>query len=214
MKPAFHAPAGGMQFDNIQTMAEEYGAETVFLIGGALLSYSSKLEESTKVFLERINEHFTERLESPGMEMASACDTPSDSQAPNVMDKLDYLQLFTWKGREKTIYKGTTELPFQDVSRLELIGPTGEKTAFDLRYFEIAPGGYTSLEKHAHTHTVICMRGRGILINEEDRLPMAPFDIAYIDSLRVHQLRNDGTEPFGFFCIVDRERDRPMPPDA
>jgi len=28
----------------------------------------------------------------------------------------------------------------------------------------------------------------------------------------VHQLRNEGDAPFGFLCIVDRDRDRPRAP--
>jgi len=35
--------------------------------------------------------------------------------------------------------------------------------------------------------------------------------VVYVDTLEPHQLRNSGAEPFGFYCIVDRERDRPQP---
>jgi ribulose-bisphosphate carboxylase large chain len=35
-------------------------------------------------------------------------------------------------------------------------------------------------------------------------------DVGYVEPLKAHQLRNEGHEPFGFFCIVDHQRDRPM----
>ena len=73
-------------------------------------------------------------------------------------------------------------------------------------------GGYSSLEKHAHTHAVICVRGRGILSVGDELLQLNPLDVAYVPPLHVHQLRNESTEPFGFFCIVDHERDRPQAP--
>src|SRR5262249_542001 len=34
LKPAFPAAAGGMQFDNLPLMAEQYGPDAIFLIGG------------------------------------------------------------------------------------------------------------------------------------------------------------------------------------
>ena len=38
-----------------------------------------------------------------------------------------------------------------------------------------------------------------------------PNDVAYLPPLATHQLRNETGEPFGFFCIVDHDRDRPLP---
>ena len=36
-------------------------------------------------------------------------------------------------------------------------------------------------------------------------------DTVYVAPDEVHQLRNHGGEPFGFFCLVDAERDAPVP---
>ena len=33
--------------------------------------------------------------------------------------------------------------------------------ACELRYFEMAPGGYSTLERHEHVHAVLILRGRG-----------------------------------------------------
>ena len=98
------------------------------------------------------------------------------------------------------------------MTRHELLGSNGERTAFHLRYFEIAPGGYTSLEKHLHAHAIICIRGTGVLLRNEKQESLKRFDIAYVRPMDTHQLRNETDEPFGFFCIVDGQRDKPMKP--
>ena len=96
------------------------------------------------------------------------------------------------------------------VSTVELIGKSGEKTSFDLRYFEIKPEGYSSLEKHVYEHVIIGVRGNGIQIKGDSSFNISAHDIAYVSPLEKYQLRNNGKKPFGFFCIVDHRRDKPI----
>ncbi len=209
--PCWPAPAGGMSFTRLQEMAADYGADSQFLIGGALLSDSVNLVDSTRRFRDAIGELFPAATETaPAATFVSACELPAAAQ--RVLEQLRFRPDFQWEGRSPTVYKMNGALPFRDVARTELIGPHGEQTAFDLRYFEIAPGGYSSREKHVHTHVVIGVRGQGRLESGEDTLAIDPFDIAYVPPLRVHQLHNDGSTPFGFLCIVDHERDKPQAP--
>jgi ribulose-bisphosphate carboxylase large chain len=35
-------------------------------------------------------------------------------------------------------------------------------------------------------------------------------DVAYVAPNEPHQFRARGDEPFGFFCVVDADRDRPV----
>ena len=220
LQPTWPAPAGGMSFDNIPQMANEHGADAIFLIGGALLGDSSDLRASTAKFLSQIVSLFPSSTCSPGEvlfgasrdEMISACELPGSPLNQRLLEHIRFLTGFRWDGREPVAYKASDELPFRDVSRTELIGNSGEQTAFDIRYFEIAPGGHSSLEKHFHTHVVIATRGTGTLLSGETRISLKPFDVAYVPPLQVHQLRNESAEPFGFFCIVDHDRDRPMKP--
>ena len=93
-----------------------------------------------------------------------------------------------------------------------LIDDTDGAPTFAMRHFEVAPGGFTSLEKHLHTHIVIGARGTGLLTMGNRRIVVEPMDVVYLQPLEVHQLRNETREPFGFLCIVDHERDRPMKP--
>lgn len=230
LRTAIPTPAGGMRWDNIPTMAEQFGEETIYLIGSALISHSHDLEEGTREFIQKIEQYFQTRKTTPQSAFQSACElsgsasqsVTSGDSAEQTTQRLAFQGDFNWEGRPAVRYKADDRLPFRGVSRHELIGRNGEQTSFDLRYFEIAPGGYSSLEKHQHTHTIIGVRGAGVLrftadssISEQepgDSLPIQPNDIAYVAPMTVHQLANSGSEPFGFFCVVDHERDVPQAP--
>ncbi|MBI4679620.1 MAG: hypothetical protein HY753_00005, partial [Nitrospirae bacterium] len=67
---------------------------------------------------------------------------------------------FKWQGIKTERYK-PIKGGWADIARQTLIGSHGEKTKFHLRYFEIAPGGCSSFEKHRHEHVVVCVRGKG-----------------------------------------------------
>lgn len=118
---------------------------------------------------------------------------------------------WTWEGVPLEPYKPTTET-YRGVTRRELVGKRGESPRFHVRYFEVAPGGFTTYERHHHEHVVIGQRGRGEALVGEQVLPIGPGDVVYVAPLEPHQLRNRaprGAEPFGFLCIVNAERDRP-----
>ena len=119
---------------------------------------------------------------------------------------------FSWDGIAPQVYKrgdaGSSGLGWRDVVRHTLAG--GEAQAFQLRYFEIAPAGYSSLEKHAHAHTIVVLRGRGKVVAGRGVFTVEPFDLVVIPPRLPHQFVNMGTDPFGFLCLVDAERDTPQ----
>lgn len=96
-----------------------------------------------------------------------------------------------------------------DIVRRVIVGNKGETARFHLRYFEISPGGYSSLEKHKHEHVVICVRGKGNILTEKRNNTLNFLDTIYVSPETSHQLSNPFDEPFGFFCIVNSKRDRP-----
>ena len=49
-------------------------------------------------------------------------------------------------------YKRDRGAPFRDVTRQVLFDDP--PLACQLRYFEVAPGGHTTLERHEHAHAV------------------------------------------------------------
>ncbi len=125
--------------------------------------------------------------------------------------RVRYLGGFRWEGIEAEPYKpeGTH---FRDVARQVLFGAEAGGVS-ELRYFEVAAGGYTTLERHRHVHQVMVVRGRGRALTGDGVAPVAPFDLVRVPPLTWHQFRADEI-PLGFLCRVDRERDRPERPDA
>ena len=208
-KSAFPSPAGGIHMDRISEISEMYGVDTVFLIGGSLMQHSTDISHSTEVFMEKIKSLYNEKLCPPKVPFASSCEIPSEpEQITN--QPIMKCEDFKWSERFVEEYKTDNDFDFSGINRQELIGKFGEKTTFDLRYFEIEPGGYSSLEKHVHEHVIIGVRGNGVLIKENSSFTISVHDVAYVSPLEKHQLRNEEKEPFGFFCIVDHKRDKPI----
>jgi ribulose-bisphosphate carboxylase large chain len=114
-----------------------------------------------------------------------------------------------WVGVERTEYKSPAN-HHGGVARSVLAGGRGERTAFEVRYFEIAPGGFTTLEHHAHEHVVIVLRGTGAVRLGDEVHPLGFGDAVYVAPHEVHQFRNPSAEPFGFLCVADALRDRPV----
>jgi len=122
---------------------------------------------------------------------------------------------FDWRDVPLEPYKATTEL-WKRITRRELIGKRGESPGFHLRYFEIGPGGHSTLEKHHHEHAVVVLRGRGEVQFGCYVYRVGFGDVVYVAPDDPHQFRNpdDADEPFGFLCVVDAERDRPESVDG
>ena len=115
---------------------------------------------------------------------------------------------FRWSGVRDRPYKAAGS-EWSDIIRRVLIGERGESARFHVRYFEIGPGGRSSLEHHRHEHAVICVRGKGTVRWGKRRRTMDFMDTVYLAPGTVHQLSNPFQEPFGFLCIVNARRDRP-----
>lgn len=115
---------------------------------------------------------------------------------------------YTWQGTESEVYKPDGS-NFANILRHVLIGNHGESSLFNLRYFEVGKGGYSSLERHRHEHVVVCVRGKGKAVIGDKVHDLGFLDTVYISPNEPHQLLNAGDEPFGFLCIVNSERDRP-----
>lgn len=214
--PAWPCPAGGLQFEGLQSACEEYGEDSILLVGGALQGHSPRLEDGTRAFAEKIAACFpAARRVAPDNH-----DEVETSAASGMGEHLPFHPDFRWEGREDSAYQraerrsddiasSTNDAPpWQGVRRVELVGKFGETSRSDLRYFEVEPGGHTRHEQHVHAHIIIGARGEGRLAIGERQVTLRPHDVAFVPPLAPHQLRNDDAdEPFGFFCIVDHERD-------
>jgi quercetin dioxygenase-like cupin family protein len=83
-----------------------------------------------------------------------------------------------------------------------LIGPADGAGNFALRYFEIAPGGTSAFDTHAHDHGVFVLCGHGMVRLGEEQHAIAAGDVVYVSPNEVHQFKNPGPEVLGFLCVV------------
>lgn len=119
---------------------------------------------------------------------------------------------FRWAEVELRRYKEEGAAPFRDVTRQTLFRRPDLRG--ELRYFEVAPSGHSTLERHAHVHAVMILRGSGDVLIGHDVHPVRAFDLVTVPPATWHQFRASPDAPLGFLCMVDAERDRPELPDA
>ena len=123
-----------------------------------------------------------------------------------------FAENFRWDDVSLLAYKEEGSAPFKAITRQTLF--KDEALRCELRYFEVAPGGYSTLERHEHSHGVMILRGAAdVMVGGEVR-PVKQFDLVRIPSMTWHQFRTSGDEPMGFLCMVNVERDKPQLPTA
>jgi quercetin dioxygenase-like cupin family protein len=119
---------------------------------------------------------------------------------------------FRWQEVEVLAYKQDGAAPFKDVTRQVLF--EGNELPAQLRYFEVAPGGYTTLERHQHVHAVMVIRGKGECLVGDKAWDIALHDLVRVPPMTWHQFHAAPGEPLGFLCMVAADRDRPQLPSA
>ncbi len=117
---------------------------------------------------------------------------------------------FSWEEVERRPYKETDAAIFKGISRQALFSEP--ELAGELRYFEIEPGGFSTLERHKHVHGVMVIRGHGHFLVGTEVKPIAPFDLITIPAWNWHQFRPLPGEKLGFLCLVNSVRDKPVLP--
>jgi mannose-6-phosphate isomerase-like protein (cupin superfamily) len=118
---------------------------------------------------------------------------------------------FRWEDIPVLAYKEDGGTHFRSITRQILLDDEGT-IGTQLRYFEIAPGGHSTLERHEHVHSVMILRGGGDVLVGRQIHAVAGRDLVRVPPRTWHQFRATGTEPLGFLCIVRSERDKPQRP--
>ena len=120
-------------------------------------------------------------------------------------------ETFRWEGVEGRAYKESAGeqrgMGWRGLTRHTL----AVEPAFEQRYFELEPGGYSSLERHEHVHVVMTLRGAGRVLVGDRVVETGPMEVLEIPPSAPHRWVNAGDQPWGFLCTVDAERDRPQP---
>lgn len=117
---------------------------------------------------------------------------------------------YHWRDVAVLQYKAEGNAPFRAVTRQVLFEDPA--LACQWRYFEVQPGGYSTLERHQHVHAVMILRGRGRCLVGDQLYDLDTHDLVTVPPMTWHQFRATTAEPLGFLCLVNRERDRPILP--
>ena len=116
-----------------------------------------------------------------------------------------------WRDVDVLEYKREGAAPYRGVTRQVLFDDAALHC--QLRYFEVEPGGHTTLERHEHAHAVVIQHGAGRCLVGDAVYDLQPFDLVHIPAMTWHQFRATSGQPLGFLCMVNAERDRPQLPD-
>jgi quercetin dioxygenase-like cupin family protein len=118
---------------------------------------------------------------------------------------------FRWEDVALLAYKEGG--PYKGVTR-QVLFEGDASLPVQWRYFEVEPGGHSTLERHEHLHYVLILRGSGRCLVGETVSEIGEHDLVEVPSLAWHQLRAADDEPLGFLCLVSATRDKPQLPDA
>jgi len=115
-----------------------------------------------------------------------------------------------WEGIEVFPYK-ESGTHFKTITRQTLFAGDHD-LPIELRYFEIGPGGHSTLERHEHAHLVMVSRGKGQVLVGDQVSQIGPNDLVQVPPMTWHQFQPLPGETLGIFCVVSAERDRPQRP--
>jgi quercetin dioxygenase-like cupin family protein len=119
---------------------------------------------------------------------------------------------YQWEGVDTLPYKEDGRALFKSITRQVLFADP--QLHSELRYFEIEPGGYSTLERHEHMHAVLILRGRGHCLVGNEVTAVELRDLIAVPPMTWHQFRAGTEEPLGFLCMVNAVRDKPQLPSA
>lgn len=117
---------------------------------------------------------------------------------------------YRWEGVEELPYKEDARALFKSITRQVLFADP--QLDGELRYFEVASGGFSTLERHEHMHAVLILRGRGHCLVGEEVRAVETRDLVTVPAMTWHQFRATRGEPLGFLCMVNAARDKPQLP--
>lgn len=120
---------------------------------------------------------------------------------------------FRWDGVDVHPYKEDGGTHFKSITRQTLF-KGAEALPTEFRYFEIGPGGHSTLERHDHLHVVMVIRGKGTVLVGDTITPIDLHDVVHVPAQTWHQFQAGEDDHLGFLCLVATDRDRPYRPQA
>src|SRR5882762_10071155 len=100
---------------------------------------------------------------------------------------------YRWDGVDELPYKEDDRALFKSITRQVLF--SDPEMHGELRYFEMAAGGFSTLERHQHMHAVLILRGRGHCLVGGEVKPIETRDLITVPPMTWHQFRATRGEP-------------------
>lgn len=73
---------------------------------------------------------------------------------------------------------------------------------FAMRWFEMAPNGFTPLHEHPWEHEVFVLKGKGIVKGSSGESEFKEGDVIFIPPNETHQFTNNSEENIEFLCLI------------
>ena len=96
--------------------------------------------------------------------------------------------------------KPTEEVP--GVLKREVITADDGAPNFAMRIFEVEAGSATPSHTHPWEHEVFVLTGRGVVVSEEGRTPIAKDSVIFVAPNEHHCFVNNGSETLRFICVI------------
>lgn len=97
------------------------------------------------------------------------------------------------------------EVAQEDVKGIKirwLIAKSDGAPNFAMRYFEMAPGGFSPHHSHKWEHEVFVLDGDCIVVCGNEQKQVGPGWVVFIPPGAMHQFKNSGNEVLKFLCLV------------
>ena len=92
--------------------------------------------------------------------------------------------------------------PAKGVTGRVIIGRADGAGNFCMRRFDLAPGGHTPRHTHDWEHEIFFHAGSGEVLRDGEWTAVGPGDAAFVPGGEEHQIRNAGSAPLTFLCLV------------
>ena len=125
------------------------------------------------------------------------------------MSNIRRFKYFRWEQVDLLAYKDGG--PYKNVTR-QILFEGQDTLPAQWRYFEVAPGGHSTLERHEHLHNVLILRGQGQCMVGDEIANISEHDLIHVPTQTWHQFRAAEDAPLGFLCLVSESRDKPQLP--
>jgi quercetin dioxygenase-like cupin family protein len=74
---------------------------------------------------------------------------------------------------------------------------------FHMRYVTVEPEGTIPLHAHEWIHQMFVVKGRGVLLAEDDETPIEAGSFVYMPSQKPHGMKNTGSSNLELVCCIN-----------